>query len=411
MGDKIALGFHACVDFELEWDQKKLEELIKLYDIKNEELTTDLYADSERQLLVACLGHMREGMGAEFIPETSEICFDFSQHFKYKITVGGTAARAATAISKIGYESALSMVCYNKHIKEQLPKEVHYYSNIGETHGDIYPHVVLSYPSGAHIQVNDIDFVTPRENRLLISRDIDSLKMVISQGFAPMMKDAEVMLVSCFSEVLEEDILEERMRQLNQLLEELPDSAFVICEDGCYINKEFRLYVHKALHEKLDALSMNEDEMQDYIGRRIDIMNPEAVLEALQYIYERIEIPLLIVHSAAWAIAYGKDAGSMGHVLEGGINSASTRFQWGDYYGVKEYEDTSKLPVRQDSIAFGDRLKEISDREICCISSKDLSFVKHPVVVGLGDYFAGGLLPELMLDKRNQTKGNDEKEG
>ena len=33
--------------------------------------------------------------------------------------------------------------------------------------------------------------------------------------------------------------------------------------------------------------------------------------------------------------------------------------------------------------------------QICCISSKELGFVKNPVVVGLGDTFAGGLVVEL----------------
>lgn len=401
MGDKIVLGFHACVDFELKWDPKKIEELIRYYDIKEEELTTDeLNIDSERKLLLASLGHMKAGVGAEFIPEKPEICFDFAQHFDYKTTIGGTAARAAIAISKLGYESALSMVCYNKYIKELLPEKVHYYSNVGENHGDVYPHVVLSYPANAHIQANGVDFVTPRENRMMFSRDVDSLNMVISQGFAPMLKDAEVMLLSCFSEVLDEAILKERMVQVNQLLEELPEKAFVVMEDGCYVNKEFRVYVHEALHEKLDALSMNEDEMQEYIGKRINIMNPAAVLDAIRYIYERINVPLLIVHSAKWAIAYGKDADKMAHVLEGGTNSASTRFCYGDDSGVKEYEETAKLAVRQDSIVFGEELEKMSDRAICCVPSKDLSFVEHPVVVGLGDSFAGGLLPELVLEKR-----------
>lgn len=401
MGNKIALGFHTCVDFELKWNKRRIEELIQYYNIKEEELTTDeIYMDSERQLLLACLGHMRAGIGAEFIPEKPEICFEFAQHFDYKTTIGGTAARAAIAISKLGYESALSMVCYNRYIKELLPKQVHYYSNVGENHGDVYPHVVLSYPANVHIRANGIDFITPRENRMMFSRDVDSLNMVISQGFAPMMKDAEVMLLSCFSEVLDKEILEERMVQLNQLLAELPENAYVVMEDGCYVNKELRTYVHKALHKSLDILSMNEDEMQEYIGERIDIMNPAEVLKAIRFIYERIEIPLLIVHSAAWAIAYGKDASKMAHVLEGGINSASTRFCHGDKFGVEEYEEVSKLSVRQDSIAFGNELKKLSDLEICCIPCKDLSFVKNPVVVGLGDSFAGGLLPELTMDKR-----------
>ena len=90
----------------------------------------------------------------------------------------------------------------------------------------------------------------------------------------------------------------------------------------------------------------------------------------------------------------------MGHVLEGGVTMAATRFWKGDVFGPEEYEATANLTPRQDSIVFGQKLEELSDREICCVPSKDMSFVEHPVVVGLGDSFAGGILPELMLDKR-----------
>lgn len=411
MGDRIALGFHACVDFELKWDREKVEEIIQYYDIREEELKAELHIDSERNLLIACLAHMREGTGAEFVPETSEICYNFAQNFEYEVTVGGTAARAAMAISKLGYESALSMVCFNQHIRDRMPEQVHYYSNVPENNEKIYPHVAFSYPAGEHIQTGGIDFVTPRENRLLFSRDEDSLKMVISQGFAPMLEDAEVMLLSCFSEVLDQQILEARMEELNRLLESLPESAYVVFEDGCYVKKDFQTYVHRALHEKLDALSMNEDEMQEYIGRRIDIMEPQEVLDGLEYIYRRLEVPLLIVHSASWAIAYGSGAKTMGHVLEGGILTAATRFQYGDDFGPGEYQATAKLLDKQGSVRFGEKITELSERDICCVACKDLSFVEHPVVVGLGDYFAGGLLPELTLEKRGLEKRNDRKEG
>lgn len=406
MGDKIVLGFHACVDFELRWDLERLEKLTRFFDIKDEELRKDLHdeahIDSERQLLIEILSYMKAGMGVEFVPETPEICYDFAQYFEYDITVGGTAARAATAISKIGYESSLSSVCYNSYIKEGLPEQVHCYSNIGKGNENIYPHVVFSYPKNLHIQADDIDFVTPRENRILFSRDIDSLNMVISQGFAPMLENAEVMLLSCFSEVLEKAILEKRMVQVKRLLENLPEKAFVVMEDGCYVNKDFRIYVHEALREKLNAVSMNEDEMQEYIGKRIDIMDPLEVMSGIQYIYKRIQIPVLIVHTAAWALVYGEGANRMRHVLEGGIVSASTRFQYGDDFGVKEYEETAQLPVRTDSVLFGEEIKKICDKEICVVACKDLSFVESPVVVGLGDYFAGGLLPELTAENRQK---------
>ncbi len=394
--DSIIIGFHSCVDYELKWDQKRLEELIKSYKIHNDELAMDLEIDSARSLLIVALAHMKMGVGAEFTPSSNDICLEFANNFQYEVTVGGTAARAAIAISKIGYESSLSMVCCNKHIKDTLPEAVHYFSNVGENHEAEYPHVVFSYPANAHISVEDIDFVTPRENRMMFSRDVDSLNMVISQDFAPMMEEAKVMLLSCFSEVLEKDILKKRMEELNLLLEALPKEAFVLMEDGCYINKEFRTYVHDALRDKLSALSMNEDEMQEYYGKRINIMDPSEVLNTIGYIYKKLGVPILIVHSAAWAIAYGKHAKSMCKVLEGGTNMAATRFCFGDNFGKKEYELVSNGECRKDSIEFGEEIESLSEEEICCVASKDLRYVEHPVVVGLGDSFAGGMLPELV---------------
>lgn len=392
----ITIGFHSCVDYELEWDKERLEELIKRYDIHQEELKRDLEIDSLRKLLIVVLAHMKLGIGAEFTPSSNEICLEFANKFPYQITVGGTAARAAIAISKIGYESALSMVCCNKHIKERLPKEVHYYSNVGKEHESEYPHVVFSYPANVNISVNDIDFITPRENRMMFSRDIDSLNMVISQGFAPMLQEAKVMLLSCFSEVLDYNILVRRMNELNQLLKALPEKTFVLMEDGCYINKKFRTYVHDALKKRLNALSMNEDEMQEYYGRRIDIMNPKEVLEAIHDIYEKIGIPLLIIHSAAWAIAYGKESKKTRKVLESGINMAATRFRFGDSFGRKEYELVSEGELRKDSIEFAEKIEAIAKMDLCCVPSKDLGDVKNPVVVGLGDSFAGGMLTGLV---------------
>lgn len=45
-------------------------------------------------------------------------------------------------------------------------------------------------------------------------------------------------------------------------------------------------------------LSMNEDELQEYIGRRIDILDPDAVIPALETVHKNSGIPLVLVHAA-----------------------------------------------------------------------------------------------------------------
>lgn len=254
MGEKIALGFHACVDYELDWDLSVIEELIRRFDVRRSEIRSDIALDSERALLIVCLAYMMEGTGGEIVPETPGICTDFADHFNYRITIGGTAMRAATAIRKIGYESVIQTTCFNRYIKELVMPGIHYFPSVGLDHTNAYPHVILSYQANVHVRANDIDFVTPRENRVMFSRDIDSMNMVISQDFAPMLGSAKVFLLSCFSEVLDFKIMEERMGEVRELLRALPEDALVVMEDGCYIVKEHRCYAHEQLRGVVDIL-------------------------------------------------------------------------------------------------------------------------------------------------------------
>lgn len=50
-----------------------------------------------------------------------------------------------------------------------------------------------------------------------------------------------------------------------------------------------------------------------------------------------------------------------------------------------------KLKVRNFA-----KVKQEYGEHICCVPCKDLSFVKHPTVVGLGDAFVGGLVLGLL---------------
>jgi ADP-dependent phosphofructokinase/glucokinase len=238
----------------------------------------------------------------------------------------------------------------------------------------------------------------------MISRDEDSLNMQISEDFAPMIQDTEVFLLSCFSEILDSDILADRMEKTRALLSHLPKKAMVVLEDGCYIKKDFRYYVHRELASVIDILSMNEDELQDYIGKRIDILDADVVYQALQTVYEKTGIKTILVHSASWALAYGEAAPTLENALNGGITMAATRFQWGDDFGAKEYEGTKLLDSKPVNKAFCEKITKLAGDMICCVPCKDLDFVKQPTVVGLGDFFVGGLLPGLLVENRNADK-------
>lgn len=396
MGEKITMGFHSAVDYELKWNASVVERLASQYDIRKNELKTDFPVKTEREIIIAVLGHLMEGTGGEYVPETNRLCKKFASHFEYEQTIGGTATRAAIALSKLGYESTLSMCCYNDAIRTLLPKEIHKFPNVKEVDNEIYPHVILSYPGGVRVKVNDIDIITPRENRVMFSNDATAVNMEVSKDFASELVDAKVFLLGCFSEVLDFDILQDRIKKTKYLLENLPSDAWAILEDGCYINKQFRYYVHENLKKRLNVLSMNEDEMQEFIGRKVDILDAQSIQDALQYVYKKIDIPVLVVHSASWALAYGVRPEKLEHALRGGICLSATRFRYGDSFGKEEYKETEKLPDKQAGVQFCHEIKDRLGEHIFCLPTKDLSFVKNPTIVGLGDFFAGGLLPGVL---------------
>ena len=401
MGERIAMGFHTCVDYELIWDTQVVEEQIKALDIHAEELRMDLEMDSERSVWIACLAHLKEGIGGEMVPDTAEICEEFASHFTYVVTLGGTPTRAAIILDRLGYGTALQTSCYNEQVKRLMPGRVRVLPGVDAAHDRIYPHVVLQCRGGVRIHANDIDFVTPRENRLMVSRDINSLQMpILPDPFGKMIVDAEVFLLGCFSEVIELDILKDCMEKTKALLSYLPQDAYIVLEDGCYVKEDFRYYVHSRLADTVHVLSMNEDELQQYVGKRIDIFDPKAVKDAVKYVSKRSGIQTILVHSAAWVLAYGELAQSMHNALKSGMQTASTRFRIGDALTRKDYEETKNIPDKADSIAFCSKIKEIWSEQLCCIPCKDLSYVENPTVVGLGDSFVGGLLPGLLKENR-----------
>ncbi|MCC3383576.1 hypothetical protein D4758_06610 [Enterocloster citroniae] len=402
---KIALGFHACVDYELEWNLSSMEHLMEECEIHAGELDSvglngvGQAGDTERiesmkGLMIEILSCMRQGTGCEIIPEDCGLCREFAKNFSYKITIGGTAAKAAIAIGKIGYESTLGMCCFNQYMEDLLPAGITCYSGTGPDHDEVYPHIILQYPSGVHIQVNDIDFTTSCHNRILISRDPDSMNMVIAEDFGNQAGDADVFLLSCFSEVLDASILTKRLDTVFNLLAGIRDRTFVILEDGCYVNGEFRRMVHRKLAPVLDVISMNEDELQDFVGKRIQILDPDQVLDGVSCVYRSLKVPLLIIHTHAWALAYGTGSHDLKEALEGGIMLASARYVYGDEFGIDEYRNIRTWNVNERGREFSKQVME-EDPMVCCIPCRDLEFAKRPTTVGLGDFFAGGLLPAL----------------
>ena len=155
MNEKIAMGFHTCVDYELFWDTSVVEEQIKRLDIHDNELKLDIDILSERDIWLVSLAHLKEGIGCEVIPKTETQSKSFAKHFEYKITLGGTATRAAIAISRLGYPSLIQTSCYNEYVRKLLPDCIRAIPGVKDKE-IVYPHIVLQCAGGVKIKAKDL---------------------------------------------------------------------------------------------------------------------------------------------------------------------------------------------------------------------------------------------------------------
>ena len=121
MPAKIALGLGDNLDYEIAWDSAVLEDLIARYGICDAELSTECAINSERDLVVSILGFVKAGIGGERHVASSAIIEQFARRFAMQITLGGTSVRAAIAMRKLGYTSALHLATVNEHVRRLMP--------------------------------------------------------------------------------------------------------------------------------------------------------------------------------------------------------------------------------------------------------------------------------------------------
>ncbi|NQT61234.1 MAG: hypothetical protein HQ557_19885 [Bacteroidetes bacterium] len=393
MGEQIVLGLGNNIDYEIVWDSTIFSSLVDRFSIDSSEITTGAPIASVRDLLISILGFMSRGVGGERYVESLEIIEDFSRVFNKKITIGGTSVRAAIAMRKLGYTSALHLVTNNPNVRKLIPQDSPYVcSNELES---TYPHLIIQFTKGISITVNDAVITTTHANRIIYNTDYDNKMMKLSTEYASMISDARLFLISGFNAMQDPTLLKERLNSLQSIMKSLPARAVVLYEDACFHNPILSLQVRKALISVINVYSLNEDEMQEYLGDSINLLDPNAVMHALKKLHKLLPVPILIIHTKYWALAFGKDANRYAPAIEGGITMATTRFRFGDNFNAYNYYQTSKGPVETRGYKFSKKIEEIGDGTVCCRPSFIVN-EKNVTTIGLGDAFVGGLIPALV---------------
>jgi ADP-dependent phosphofructokinase/glucokinase len=143
---------------------------------------------------------------------------------------------------------------------------------------------------------------------------------------------------------------------------------------------------------------MNEDEMQAYLGRTVDLLDAPTVAKAIRELHDVVPAPTLVVHSKHWALAVGQRAASLRPALVGGVTMASTRYWMGDGFTAEDYAATASLTPGTTAQRLVSDVADLLGPDACVVPALDLTGVATPTTIGLGDSFVGGFL--AALDRR-----------
>jgi len=392
---KIALGFGNNVDYEIVWDSTVFEEMIACNAICASDLSADPPIHSERDMVLSILRFLESGRGGERFVAAPAVIEQFARRFAKKVTLGGTSVRAAIAMRKLGYISALHLVTVNEHVRQLIPVDSPYvYSNTAET---LYPHLIVQFAKGVHVRAGDIDITAHRANRIIYHSDIDNILMRLNEEFAHLITDAQVLLVSGFNAMQSEELLIDRLAAVRRMIDALPAGACIFFEDAAFYNPTFSTRVQQTLADRITVYSLNEDELQSHVGQHLDVLNAAQMEAALSTLHRLIAAPILVVHCLYWALAYGPTAQRYAEALKGGVTLATTRFCYGDDFTAREYQAVAALPSNPDGIRFAADITRRLTNHVCCIPVAQVE-QSRATTVGLGDAFVGGFLAALVKE-------------
>ena len=393
MKEKIALGLGDNIDYEIVWNSKVIEDLIIRYSIHDDELSANREVNCERDLVISILSFLKSGTGGERFVSSSAIIEQFSQNFEKKITLGGTSVRAAIAMRKLGYTSALHLVTINDYVRRLIPQDSPYVcSNTKDTS---YPHLIVQFGKNICVRASDIELCTSRANRIIYHNDDDNIIMNLNEDFSDLITDARIFLISGFNAMQSKELLTSRLESLLRIMEKLPKDVLVYYEDAGFYDPSFSKSIYATLAKNISIASLNEDELQAHLGRKLDLPNVFQIKEALVDLHKLIPVPVIVVHSMYWALAYGEKAMSFAKALKGGITMATTRFCYGDEFTLENYREIESLSPNREGAIFADAIKGLLADKVCCVPVAHVE-QSNATTIGLGDAFVGGFLSALL---------------
>ncbi|WP_129667693.1 ADP-dependent glucokinase/phosphofructokinase [Phytoactinopolyspora endophytica] len=389
MSERTVLGLGGNVDYEVVWDSATIERLVVEHDIWSVDLSNAVPIDSERNLVCSLLAFLRDGVGGERSVASNDLVERFAARFDKAATLGGTGVRCALAMATLGVRSTVHLVSIDDHVRRLLPAGISY---LCSADGDTFdPHLIVQYVAGDRVQSHDLDLCAPHSNRIIYVHDPPNREMRLHPKLGEALSQAEVFLVSGFNSVQGKELLSERLSQLRAHMGRLPATALTFYEDAGFHVPELRQVVHEGLLDLVTVLSMNEDEMQEYLGRPVDLLDAAELVRALSELRAIVPARTLVVHTKYWSMALGEAARGYRGALQGGVTMASSRYTFGDAFDADDYHAVQRFPVHPQGAAVVEAVEQTLGESVSGVPAFVLT-AATPTTIGLGDAFVGGFL-------------------
>jgi ADP-dependent phosphofructokinase/glucokinase len=394
MNHRLVLGLGGCVDFEIDWDAGVLTDLAREHQLGLADLDPSVPIQDERSLLCSLLGFVQADQGGERFVGSSAVAIAFAERFRYKVSLGGTCVRAAMAIAKLGVPSLVHLVSIDDNVRRLLPAEVSYLCSAQADSLD--PHVIVQFPAGTSVQLVDGVVTAVHPNRIILVNDPPNRDLVLSEELPAALAGARAFLPAGFNVMTDPGLLRQRITFLQAAMRRLPDEAVVFYEDAGFHDEVMRGIVSREFSGRIDVHSLNEDELQTYLGRRIDLLDVAQVKQALADFFRGFSIaPTVVVHTKYWALAFGKQPRRYCDALAAAIDLAGVRYWRGDDFTTDDLAAVQALPVRPDGQRFAEQLSAELAEAVCCVPTR-LIETDAPTTIGLGDTFVGGFLAAVI---------------
>jgi len=117
--------------------------------------------------------------------------------------------------------------------------------------------------------------------------------------------------------------------------------------------------IYRSIANHIDIVSLNEDEVQTHLNRKLDLLDVFQIEEALAELEDFIPVPVIVVHTKHWALAYGKNATRFSRALKAGVTMATTRFCYGDDFTVENYMEIENLSASDENVTFADAINTL----------------------------------------------------